>query len=281
MTLSQTTFEVTIHDQLNQDLSTEPRSISVQRRLLKPFTGLHSVHGFTITGRVYTHYANSIIARVTRPAPSFKETVDRVMSMTREARNLSDRGYQALAIDMYKSALVQSFNRTRYLTADSVLHRGFLVGRTELFAFRYLDIMVASKIAMCHAQLDEWEETHYWVCHATCTKFFPTEYAKIVCLIAWVVDAESEKAVQLVDTLIDKLIGTPPKDLYNDNYIRDLEKKMRSREGMDNLRDLEAVMKGLADREWIGEYDQEMKERRRLSLYINEEGMNSCGESSG
>ena len=256
-TLSETTFKVTIHHQFNEDLSIEPRSTSIQRRLLEPFTGLHSVLDFTITGHVNMGYANNVIAKATSPAPDVEETVDRVMSMTREARDLSDRGHHVQAIDKYKSALVQAFKRTRYLTAENVLQKGLLAGRIESFAFRYLEIMLKSKIAMCHAKLDEWEETHYWVSDATCTKFFPIEYAEVFYRMAWVVEAESNKAVQDLETLIDELNNTPEEDLYVDWNFGRLKEKMRSKEGMDSLRDLKAVMKDLANRDWAGDSKQE------------------------
>lgn len=255
--LSESIFEITIHHQFNEDLSVEPRPTSIQRRLLDSFTGLHSVCKFTIAGHVNTTYANSVIVRVTSPAPSIEETVDRVMAMTREARNLSDLGRYSQAIDKYKSALVQTFNGTRCLTAENVLHKGLLVGRTESFAFRYLDFMLKSKMAMCHAELDEWEEAHYWACDATCTNFFPTKYAEVVYLMGWVVDAESNKAVHILETLVEKLNNTAGKALYVSRNLSALEEKMRSKEGMDSLRDLKAVMKGLAKRDWVRDSDQE------------------------
>lgn len=249
--LSDTTFEVTIHHRF--ELRIRPRPNSVQRRLLEPFTGLHSVRKFTITGHVNTEYAKIVIARVTRPAPGVEETIDRVMLMTREARNLSDRRHHAQAIDKYKSALVQSFIKL----APKVLQKGPLIGRTGSFAFRYLDFMLASKIAMCHAELDEWEEAHYWACEATKTTFFPIKYAEAIYRMAWVVDIESNKAVQDLETLFEKLTDTPEEGLYMDQDLSDLEEKMRSKEGMDNLRGLKAVMKGLADRDWVGDSIQE------------------------
>ena len=251
--LSDITFEVTIHDQFNEDLSIKPRPNSAQRRLLEPFASLHSMRKFTIKGHVNTEYANTVIARLTIPALSVEETVDRVMFMTREARSFSNRGHHAQAIDKYKSATVQTF--TRCLNPGNTLQKGPLAGRTESFAFRYLDFMLTSKIAMCHAKLDEWEEAHYWACDATCTKFFPTEHAEIIYKIAWVVDAESNKALQVLETFVEKLTVT--EDLHIDRDLSALENKMRSKKGMDSLRDLKAVMKRLADRDWAGDSNQE------------------------
>ena len=256
-TLSETTLEVNIHHQSNEDLSIEPRSNSVQRRLLEPFTSLHSVLDFTITGQVNTEYANSIIVRAMSPAPRVEETVDRVMSMTPEARNLSDRGHHGQAIDKHKSALIQTFTRSRYLTAENVLQEGLLAGRTESFAFGYLEVMLKSRVAMCHAELDEWEETQFWACDATFTRLFPTKYAEAVYLIAWMVDAESNKAVHILEPLVEKLNDTLQDELYADRDLSALEKNMRSKEEMDCLRDLKAVMKGLAKRDWVKESDNE------------------------
>lgn len=255
LNLSETTFEINIHHQFNEDLSIEPRSNSVQRRLLQPFMGLHSVLNFKITGQVNMKYADSVIAKVTSPAPNVEETVDRVMSMTRGARSFSKRGYYAQAIDKYKSAVVQTF--TKYLNPENIVQKGPLVGRTESFAFSYLDFMLACKIAMCHAKLEEWEEAHYWACDATCTRLFTTEHAEIIYLTAWVMDDVSNKALQVVETLVEKLSKTPEGDIYVDWDLSSLKEKMRSKEGMDSLRDLKAAMKGLADRDLAGEFNHE------------------------
>lgn len=71
-------FEVAVHHRSYEDLSLKPVSPSVQRQLLGPFAALHNVRDFKITGHVNTEYKESIIARVSRPAPSIEENVENV-----------------------------------------------------------------------------------------------------------------------------------------------------------------------------------------------------------
>ena len=268
--LSDTTLEVAIHHQSNVNLSIKPRSTSVQCRLLEPFANLHSVREFKITGHVNTEYANSIILRASRLAPSVEETVDRVLFMSREALNLSDRGHYAQARDKYKSAMVQTFTKVRHLTAEHVLRTGLLAGRTESFAFTYLEFLLKCKIAMCNVELGEWEEAHFWACDALAVKFFPIDYAKELYQMAWSIDAELKKTVQDIEGMIELHIDHRV-ELYKEQFLSKLGRKMRSKEGMDNLRDMKVAMESLTERDWDGKREREVAAAKRRARLIHEE----------
>lgn len=244
-------FEVAMRPQPNENMIIEPVSTSAQRRLLEPFTALHSVRKFNISGHVNTDYKNSVVARLSKPAPSVEDTVHRVVTMSREAIKLSDRGYHAQAILKYMSAIVQTFTKNRYLTPKTVLETGLLGGRTEMFAFNYLHFMLRCKIAMCHAKLNDWKEAHFWICDAMGIEFFPIELAELVYLVAWVLNAESSESVQNFERLVESLDEKPTQSYWHQD-LSELEEKMRSKEGMDSLRNLQVMMEGLADRDWVG-----------------------------
>lgn len=98
-------FRVTVHRVSDDSLSHNPSPGSPQRRLLEPFTVLHSVPHFKIAGFASSKYCASIAARVSRMAPPVESCFDQVIELRDKCRESSDRKDFKGAVKVYKSII--------------------------------------------------------------------------------------------------------------------------------------------------------------------------------
>ena len=158
-------IKITIHRMFDDMLTKNPASASPQRRLLEPFTDLHSVRHFEIAGPANTEYCASIAAQVSRVAPTEEECFNKVLE-------LSDRGYEKSsrndlegAVKFYKMAFC-------HLMSTCLLARTLRTNPTEFFPGRQRSLWdtyqtLQANLALVHYWLDEFEDAHYWARNAT------------------------------------------------------------------------------------------------------------------
>lgn len=234
-------FKVTIHCMLDDMLSKNPAQTSPQRRLLEPFTVLHSVPHFKIAGPANTEYCASIAAQVSRMAPTVEEDFHNVIE-------LRDKGHEHLGRDDLKGAL--RFYRTAFSHILSTCSPRKTVG-TDWTTFQpgLPDAIIATwlnlvtNLALLHYRLEEWEDAHVWACYATQIdprKNVMNLHAKLVYLKA-MSSARLSKHPQAVEELCEGLKFVT-KEAYKDKQLLAMRREVRFEiKGLGGIRLLKAM----------------------------------------
>ena len=222
-------FKVTIHCMLDDMLSKNPAQTSPQRRLLEPFTLLHSVPRFKIAGPANTEYCASIAAQVSRMAPTVDEEFNNVIE-------LRDKGHEHLGRDDLEGAV--RFYRTAFshLLSTCLRHKTVGTDWTKFYpglpgAIMTMWLTLVANLTLLHCRLGEWEEAHIWACFAT--RYDPRQnlmkrgnfHAKLVYLKA-MSSARLSKHPQAVEELCEGLKFVT-KEAYKDKQLLAMRREVR------------------------------------------------------
>lgn len=237
-------FRVTIHRMCDDMLSKTPAQTSSQRRLLEPFTVLHGVSHFAITGPANTEYCASIIEQVSRMAPAVEECFS-------SAIELRDKGHEYVlqndlegAVKVYElafSQLITTCLRCRLAGTEWLALHPELPGA---IVDTYLTLVV--RLAFTSYRLDAFEDVHLWACDAT--RFDPNgramgrenSYAKLVYLKA-TASARLGRHPQAVEELCEGL-KLVTKEAYRDKQLLAMRREMRYQiKGLGGIRLLKAM----------------------------------------
>lgn len=144
-------FRVNIHH-VSQNL--------LQRRLLEPFTVLHSATHFQIAGTVNKGYSDSIAARVSSLGPTLEDYLNQVAEITQKGHEHFRHYEFKRAMQAYKMAyslLIETCFRLETMEINCI---GFYF-ETDHDVLEYYVLLVRSR-AFVHYKLDELEDARIW-----------------------------------------------------------------------------------------------------------------------
>ena len=158
-------FSITVHRLFDHLLNQSSTGSTLVRRLLEPFTVLHSVPHFKIAGPVEREYCANIVAQVSRKAPTLEEWFDIGLA-------LRQKSFEQLRRQNFKGAAETSRMAISHLTSSC--SRTTVAG-TEWTAFSpdqqaatndaYVDV-IANLALACYG-LENCEDAHFWSWFAT------------------------------------------------------------------------------------------------------------------
>ena len=153
-------FRIRIHRMFDDVLCKNPAQNSPQRRLLEPFTVLHSVPHCEIAGPANTEYCASIATRISRMPPTAEDRLDEVTKMMDKGREETNLENFEGALKIYKMTLHRLFSTCKLFRTDPTLvHTGKHFDSMNI----HLDLLFS--FAFLHYKLNEFEDAHFWACH--------------------------------------------------------------------------------------------------------------------
>lgn len=238
-------FKVTIHRMCDDMLSKIPARNSPQRRLLEPFTVLHSVPHFKIAGPANTEYCASIAARVSRTGPTAGEYFNKVIELRDKGLNHLNRNDLQGAVKLIKSAysqLITTCVRRKAVEPESAGFHPELIG-----AIVDTSTTLVAHLVFLHYRLDDMDDTHYWACNAlqygsrrSMTTRRENLYAKLVYLKA-IASARMGRQARAVEDLCEGLKAVT-RDAYKDRELVAMRREARYRiKGLGGIRVLKAM----------------------------------------
>ena len=147
--------EAKIHD-LRHSTSFVP---SDSRRLLEPFTKLHNIERFRITGPVNEEYQAYILKQIARPTPNLESAITQITTLKDEG-NVAYRGHQdAFAIAKYKVALIHLLTS---FWDHSTIRTGEFANLTTSNASDILSSQLHSNLAAALLRTRRFADCYYW-----------------------------------------------------------------------------------------------------------------------
>ena len=214
-------FKIIVHRMFDDMLTSNPARLSAQRRLLEPFTLLHSISQFEITGTANLEYCAKISAKVSCVCPTQKEFLSKVLKLRDKGHEYARQSDLRSAIEIYKMAI------SLLLT---ICYGPKITDVGEYFDkwqhnLEYTYLNIEGNLAISHYRLHEFEEAHFWACRATIPvdskhgkpKRFENCYAKLVYLKA-IASTLLDKRPQAVEELCEGLKHVR-KEVYKDQKL--------------------------------------------------------------
>lgn len=166
--LRRSIFAVSIHGsserRIHELSDSTPSVSSKEHRLLEPFTKLHSIDRFNITGPVYGQYKAYITKQVARPAPSLESAIIEIMALKNEGKNAFNSNQHALAIAKYEAALLHLF--TNFWDLDTIIQTGDLAKLKAYDACCSMRFQIQTMLAAALLGMKRFADCHYWASHA-------------------------------------------------------------------------------------------------------------------
>ena len=181
-------FRITVHRLFDDTLSHNVSPSSPQRRLLEPFTVLHSVPRFEIAGSVNSKYCASIATRVSRAAPPVEKCFDQVLESRDKGRESVGRNDLKGAVKVYKMAISQLIYS--YIPRTVQDHEWARLHPQQCQTAIDTRFTLLADLALLHYRLEELEDAHFWARtassygHTSGTLQSEMLYAKLVYLQA-------------------------------------------------------------------------------------------------
>ena len=236
-------FSVTVHRLFDYMLNKTPKGSSGLRRLLEPFTVLHSVPHFNIAGPVDISLCANIAAQVSRRAPTLEEWFDSGVALREKSyEQCRQKDFKGAAetCRMAVSHLVSSCSR------DTVAGIEWTTLSPELQAAindTYIDVI--AHLALAYYNLQSHEDAHFWSWFATeaiprnSTMKSMNLYAKLVYL-----KALSTAHLGYVDRAVGELcegLSVVGKEVYDGDkelgwWREEAKARLKSRGGLRLLR---------------------------------------------
>ena len=158
-------FSITVHRLFDHMLNQSSTGSTLVRRLLEPFTVLHSVPHFKIAGPVNREYCADIVAQVSRKAPTLEEWFDVGLALRKKS-------FEQLRQEDFKGAAETSRMAISHLTSSCSLETVAGVEWTALSPDQqaaindtYVDVIANLALACYH--LENCEDAHFWSWFAT------------------------------------------------------------------------------------------------------------------
>ena len=158
-------FRITVHRLFDYMLNPPSTGSSFARRLLEPFTVLHSVPNFQIAGPINKEYCANIVAQVSRRAPTLEEWFDVGIA-------LREKSFEQLRQQNFKGAAETSRMAVSHFTSSCSREA---VAGTEWMTLSpdeqatindsYVDVIV--NLALAYYSLENCEDAHFWAWFAT------------------------------------------------------------------------------------------------------------------
>lgn len=222
-------FKVTVHRMFDDMLTNNPARTSAQHRLLEPFTVLHSIPQFEITGTANLEYCAQVAAKVSRVPPTLKESQARVLELRDKGHEYARQSDLRSAIEFYKMAismLITTCDESKIADPDENFDKW-----QHVLGYTYFDL--EGCLAHSHYGLDELEEAHFWACEATTPiksnrgkpELYEKCYAKLVYLKA-IASARLDKRPQAVEELCEGLKDVS-KEVYKDQHLVEMRRYAR------------------------------------------------------
>ena len=158
-------FSITVRRLFDYMLNQSSTGSSLVRRLLEPFTVLHSVPHFKIAGPVNREYCANIVAQVSRKGPTLEEWFDLGNALREksfeELRRKNFRGAaetSRLAISHFTSSCSrETVAGTEWTTLS--------LGQQAAINNAYVDVI--ANLALAYYSLEICEDAHFWAWFAT------------------------------------------------------------------------------------------------------------------
>lgn len=214
-------FKITVHRMFDDMLTSNPAQPSAQRRLLEPFTVLHSIPQFKITGTANLEYCAKVAAKMSRVPPTTKESQAKVLELRDKGHEYARQSDLRSAIETYKMAirlLLTTCYGPKIADPDEDPDKW-------QHSLGYTFLGLKGNLAGSHYGLGEFEEAHFWACQAIIPfkskygkpKLYEAFYAKLVYLKA-IASARLDKRSQAVEELCEGLKHVT-KEVYKDEQL--------------------------------------------------------------
>ena len=158
-------FRITVHRLFDYMLNPPSTGSSFARRLLEPFTVLHSVPHFEIAGPINGEYCANIVAQVYRRAPTLKEWFDSGIA-------LREKSFEQLRQANFKGAAETSRMAISHFTSscsrDTVAGTEWTtLSPDQQIAINDAYVDVVANLALACYNLENCEDAHFWAWFAT------------------------------------------------------------------------------------------------------------------
>ena len=139
-----------------------PSASSASCRLLEPFTKLHSIGNFSITGPVNEQYKNHIIKQVKCPAPNQGSVIAEISALKDDGNVAYYNHQDGLAISKYEAALIHL--QTTFWNFD-IIQQGEFTNMTTSDVSCVLYFRVHSDLDIALERVGRLDDCRYWARH--------------------------------------------------------------------------------------------------------------------
>ncbi|KAL9072697.1 MAG: hypothetical protein Q9161_003406 [Pseudevernia consocians] len=139
-----------------------PSASSASCRLLEPFTKLHSIGNFSITGPVNEQYKNHIIKQVKCPAPNHGSVIAEISALKDDGNVAYCNHQDGLAISKYEAAFIHL--QTTFWNYD-IIQQGEFTNMTSSDVSCVLYYRLHSDLDIALQRVGRLDDCRYWARH--------------------------------------------------------------------------------------------------------------------
>ena len=158
-------FSITVHRLFDNTLNQSSTGSSLVRRLLEPFTVLHSVPHFKIAGPIKREYYANIVAQVSRSAPTLEEWFDIGIALREKSfEQLRQKNFKGAA-ETSRMAISQFTSSCSRETVAGTVWTTLSPYQQATINDAYVDVI--ANLALAYYSLENCEDAHFWAWFAT------------------------------------------------------------------------------------------------------------------